>query len=345
MMSNTVKKQKKLIAFFIGVLIVIIVPITAAYYIITQPLLFSYKFSETAIFSILPESSATTLKQHVKFLSEHNRTTPEKQQYIIDYIINNLKNNGIDETVIELQTYAVGNDSYQNIIVHYGKTTRDTTEKKYVIGAHYDAYSDLPNIFPAADDNASGVAGLLEVARLFKQIPITDRAIDIVFYSTEEPPFFRTSSMGSYQHAKNAKNIDLAIILEMIGYFSEQDNSQQFPIGAMKYLYSSIGNFIAIVSDINNTAQTRAVKKRFSTALAKENLIDVGSINAPAFMAGIDFSDHLNYWKFNIPAVMITDTSFYRNKNYHTANDTYEKLDYDKMKAVVDATIATVLSL
>ncbi len=270
----------------------------------------------------------------MKFLSEHDRTTPSKQRYIIDYIIKNLTEIGVEEKSIELQKYSVGNDSYYNIIVHYGKATTDitaaaTTDKKYIIGAHYGAYSALPNIFPGADDNASGV----------------DRAIDIVFYSTEEPPFFRTSSMGSYQHAKNAKDFDLAIILEMIGYFSERSNSQQFPINAMKYLYSSTGNFIAIISNTYNTSETRAVKKRFRAWLVQKKLIGVESINAPSHIAGIDFSDHLNYWKFNIPEVMITDTSFYRNKNYHTGNDTYEKLNYRKMKAVVDATVATVLSL
>ncbi len=345
-MLNIIKKHKKLSSFFIIFFIIIIFPIITVYSIVTQPLLSNYQFPETTLFSALPESSATTLKQHVKFLSEHDRTTPTNQKYIIDYIINNLISNGIEEKAIELQKYSIGNDSYHNIIVHYGKTTTaSTTEKKYVIGAHYDTYSHLPNFFPGADDNASGVAGLLEIANMLKQISITDRAIDIVFYSTEEPPFFRTSSMGSYQHAKNAKDTDLAIILEMIGYFSEQNNSQQFPISVMKYLYSSTGNFIAIVSDINNISQTRAVKKRFRTNLAQKNLIDVESVNAPSHIAGIDFSDHLNYWKFNIPAVMITDTSFYRNKNYHTINDTYEKLDYHKMKAVVDATVAMVLSL
>ncbi len=113
----------------------------------------------------------------------------------------------------------------------------------------------------------------------------------------------------------------------------------------MKYLYSSTGNFVAIVSDMHSTSETRAVKKRFRAQLVQKNLIGVESINAPSRIAGIDFSDHLNYWKFNIPAVMITDTSFYRNRNYHTDNDTYEKLNYRKMKAVVDATVATVLSL
>ncbi len=343
-MFNTIKKHKKLSAF-----VIIIALIITLYSVVTQPLLFSYQFPQNTFFSKLPEASAAALKQHVKFLSEHDRTTPSKQRYIIDYIIKNLTEIGVEEKSIELQKYSVGNDSYYNIIVHYGKATTDitaaATDKKYIIGAHYDAYSALPNIFPGADDNASGVAGLLEIARVLKQVPVTDRAIDIVFYSTEEPPFFRTSSMGSYQHAKNAKDFDLAIILEMIGYFSERSNSQQFPINAMKYLYSSTGNFIAIVSNIYNISETRAVKKRFRAWLVQKKMIGVESINAPSHIAGIDFSDHLNYWKFNIPAVMITDTSFYRNKNYHTGNDTYEKLNYRKMKAVVDATVATVLSL
>ncbi|PID66220.1 MAG: hypothetical protein CR975_04120 [Gammaproteobacteria bacterium] len=204
-MFNTIKKHKKLSVF-----VIVIALIIALYSIVTQPLLFSYQFPQNALFAKLPEASAAALKQHVKFLSEHDRTTPSKQEYIIDYIIKKLINSGIEKKAIELQKYSVGNDYYYNIIVHYGKATTDTTVgttgKKYIIGAHYDAYSRLPSIFPGADDNASGVAGLLEIARVLKQVPVTDRAIDIVFYSTEEPPFFRTSSMGSYQHAKNAKH-------------------------------------------------------------------------------------------------------------------------------------------
>ncbi len=344
-MLKTLKKYKKT-TLFISLLIAMI---GAAYTIVTQPLLLPYHFPQTALFSQLPQSQADTLQRHVKFLSEQDRTSPENQQTIVNYIINELKNSGISDAHIERQNYRVDGMPYQNIIVHFNRGKTASTAKKYLIGAHYDAYSHASEWLPGADDNASGVAGLLEIARLLQHIKNLDsgldRKIDLVFYATEEPPFFRTVAMGSYQHAKNAKGIELAIILEMIGYFSEQNNSQHFPVEQMRYLYPSTGNFIAVVSDMHNTEPTRAVKKRFKAKLAEHNLIGVESINAPARMAGIDFSDHRNYWQFDIPAVMITDTSFYRNANYHTRGDTYEKLNYRKMKAVVDATLARVLSL
>lgn len=345
-----IKKYKKASAFLFSVIFLLF----GAYFSVTQPLFFGYHFPQTSVFEQLPEANANLLEKHVKFLSEHDRTSLDGQQKIIQYIINDLKQHGISKDNIEIQSYMVNGRAYKNIIVHFQNSTSDTT-KKYIIGAHYDAYSntecaytascDTPHFLPGADDNASGVAGVLEIANMLKQLKFLDRNVDLVFYSTEEPPFFATTSMGSYQHAKNTKGVDLAIILEMIGYFSEKENSQHFPISAMKYLYPSTGNFIAVVSNFENILETRAVKKRFKTALAKENLIHVESINAPAKITGIDFSDHRNYWQFDMPAVMITDTSFYRNRNYHTADDTYEKLDYQKMKAVVDATLATVLSL
>ncbi len=345
---NKRKKTSIFIQFFKFFVALVIVAVCAAYIVVTQPLLLSYHFPQTALFSQLPQSQADTLQRHVKYLSEQDRTSQENQQHIVNYILSELNRSGIEQSQIERQTYLVDGLPYQNIIVHFkaAEAQAEVDIKTYLIGAHYDAYSASERL-PGADDNASGVSGLLEIARMLQQIQQIklDRNIDLVFYATEEPPFFRSEAMGSYQHAKTAKHIEVAIVLEMIGYFSEQKSSQRFPIDAMKYLYPSTGNFIAVVSDMHNTRRTREVKKRFKTKLAEKEVIGVESINAPARMAGIDFSDHRNYWQFDIPAVMITDTSFYRNAHYHTRNDTYEKLDYRKMKAVVDATLATVLSL
>jgi len=131
----------------------------------------------------------------------------------------------------------------------------------------------------------------------------------------------------------------------MIGYFSEKENSQDFPLSILKYFYPTKGNFITIVSNFENLSITRKVKSRFEAFLSRNEIIEVESINALSSVPGIDFSDHRNYWKFDIPAVMITDTAFYRNKNYHTQHDTYEKLDYKKMKEVVEATVFTLFSL
>lgn len=338
-MKTFIKNHKKLLITSTGIFLLLFF----VYFSIKQPLFINYKFSESSILSELSSSSEATLKNHVKFLSENDRTSKEGQKIIVNYILNELKENGIDDKNIEIQKYLVNEREYKNIIVHFKESARKRLSiSKYIIGGHYDSHRGLPG----ADDNASAVAGLLEISRILNETKLYGgRDIDLVFYSTEEPPFFATENMGSFQHAKNTENVDLVLILEMIGYFSEEENSQSFPVPFLKYIYPTKGNFIAIVSNFENSLKTRKVKSRFEAFLSKNQIIGVRSINAPSFIPGIDFSDHRNYWKFDIPAVMITDTAFYRNRNYHTKNDNYEKLDYQKMKEVVDATIAALLSL
>jgi hypothetical protein len=314
------------------------------FFLVKQPLLFNYKFSESSILLKLSFTNETKLKEHVKFLSEINRTSENGQKKVINYILDELIKNGIDKKNIEIQKYIINKREYKNIIIHFKESARKRFPiSKYIIGWHYDSYWESPG----ADDNASAIAGLLEISRILNETRLYGgKDIDLVFYSTEEPPFFTTENMGSFQHAKNIKNddIELVIVLEMIGYFSEKENSQSFPISFLKYIYPTKGNFIAVVSNFSNSLKTRKVKSRFDAFFQKNKIIEIESINAPAIISWIDFSDHRNYWKFDIPAVMITDTAFYRNKNYHTKNDTYEKLDYKKMKEVIDATVTTVLS-
>lgn len=338
-MKIIIKNHKKLLITFVTIFLLLF----SAYFLIKQPLFFNYKFSKSSILWKISFTNETTLKEHVKFLSEINRTSADGEKEVVSYIMKELIKNGINEKNIEIQKYIVNEREYQNVIVHFKAYSKLRLYiKKYIIGGHYDSFAELP----WADDNASAIAGLLEISRILKNVPL-DRDIDLVFYSTEEPPFFATENMGSFQHAKNIQNNDnikLVVVLEMIGYFSEEESSQDFPVSFLKYLYPTNGNFIAIVSNLSNSLETRKVKSRFRSFLNKNNLITTESINAPSIIPGIDFSDHRNYWKFDIPAVMITDTSFYRNKNYHTKYDTYEKLDYKKMKEVVDATIATVLT-
>jgi Zn-dependent M28 family amino/carboxypeptidase len=239
-------------------------------------------------------------------------------------------------TNVSYQYYDVMGVTHKNIALDI-KGTKNTC-KTYVIGAHYDSYDNLPG----ADDNSSGVAGLIELARLFTQSkPLCD--IQLVAYTLEEPPYFRSEHMGSYIHAKSLKDQDkdlaFMLSLEMIGYFSDAADSQDYPIKGMHMLYSDKGDFISIVSNTSPIMLTRFLKK----AIRKATELPVYSINAPTMIAGIDFSDHLNYWQFDFPALMITDTSFKRNKNYHTEFDTAEKLDYHRMAKVVDGVYYAVL--
>ena len=310
------------------------------WFVITQPLFSTYEFVSLAD----TQADAKKLKKHVKFLSELDRTSKEGQEQVISYILNELAKNNIDKSHIKIQEYSVNGRVYKNIIVSFkNKTTWKVPRRKYIIGAHYDAYGSLPG----ANDNASGVAGLLETSKILQKTEeLRGKDIDLVFYATEEPPFFGTENMGSFHHAqsiKDEKNIKMVLVFDMIGYFSEEENSQKYPVSFMKYFYPTKGNFIALISNLPNSFKTRTIKRRFDGFLQKNNLIDVASMNAPANVQGIDFSDHRNYWKFGFPAILITDTAFMRSETYHTKNDTYEKLNYDKMKEVVDATLATIL--
>jgi Zn-dependent M28 family amino/carboxypeptidase len=129
--------------------------------------------------------------------------------------------------------------------------------------------------------------------------------------------------------------------LEMLGYFADEPGSQSYPNPVLRLFYPSRGNFIAIVGNFAQAGLTRRVKR----AMRETGLLPVCSINAPGWLPGIDFSDHLNYWQAGYPAVMITDTSFHRNKNYHTPHDTAEKLDYNRLARVVQAVYAAVLAI
>ena len=224
---------------------------------------------------------------------------------------------------------------FRNISASFGPDTPEFL----VVGAHYDAYGP----FPGADDNASGAAGLLELARLLGKSALPLR-VELVAYSTEEPPYFGTAHMGSAVHADAQKaagaKIRAMISLEMIGYFSDGPGSQSYPMPLLKLYYPSRGNFITVVGNPRSIGLTRRVKKAMSGGT-----VPVYSITAPAFIPGIDYSDHASYWDAGYPAVMINDTAFYRNKNYHKSTDTADRLDYQRMASVVDGALAAVLAL
>lgn len=199
-----------------------------------------------------------------------------------------------------------------------------------VIGAHYDTVIGTPG----ADDNASGVAGLLELARLTSVNPLR-RTAQFVAFCLEEPPVFMTKNMGSYHYAKSLKEKNVKvygmICLEMIGYFTEKERSQYYPFYFFNYFYPKKGDFIALIGNISSLKFTKEVKnnfKRFSS-------FAVESLNSFSFIMGVDFSDHRNFWKFGYPALMVTDTGFYRNPNYHAKGDTASTLNYISMAEVV----------
>ncbi len=233
---------------------------------------------------------------------------------------------------VEFQEIIYKKNKYYNVIASSPaeQPLKPTDDKLLVVGAHYDTVFTTPG----ADDNASGVAGLLEIARLLSQnIPT---GIRLVFFPMEEPPVYRTRNMASYHYAKylkkNGQRLIGMICLEMIGYFSSRPKSQKYPFPLMDQIYPKTGDFIAMVGNIKSKNFTSKLKKLFS----KYTDLPVESLNAPSIVIGIDFSDHWSFNKMNYMATMITDTAFYRNPNYHKPTDLPNTLDYKKAAKVID---------
>ena len=238
------------------------------------------------------------------------------------------------KNVVE-QEYRAG-AQYRNVICTFGP--KDAP--RIIVGAHYDVCGNQPG----ADDNASGVTGLLELARLLQHEKLNVR-IDLVAYTLEEPPYFRTNRMGSYIHAESLADAKVPVLgmvsLEMIGYFKDEKGTQDYPAALLKLIYGSRGNYITLVRKFG----AGKFASQFNRAFHQTNVIRTKSFLGPASLPGIDFSDHLNYWAFGFSALMVTDTAFYRNKNYHEPTDTLETLDLGRMAKVIDGVYLTLLEL
>ena len=143
---------------------------------------------------------------------------------------------------------------------------------------------------------------------------------------------------------ESAKTLLGFSLVYLTGYFTDAPDSQRFPVGALKWAYPTTGNFIAVVGRIGEGRLVRTMKQAMRS-VSSEHPVPVESINAPAWLPGVDFSDHRSYWRQGFPAVMITDTSFYRNPNYHQATDLPDTLDYERMATVVRQVYAAVHAL
>lgn len=335
--SNTTDGSHRVSAWFIAktvltLVFAAVVLASLAWAYVTQPFVMSGGRSDT-----MPSADKLRLESHVRRLSEdffpRDHTHPENLDECAAYIGGQLERAG---GITSEQTYTAGGITYRNVIAHFGPDTKELV----IVGAHYDAAAELP----AADDNASGVAGLLELARLLGSEELAV-GVDLIAYSTEEPPYFRTERMGSAVHAKSLKRSGAHVLgmmsLEMIGYFSEAEGSQTYPAPILDVFYPSKGDYISVVGRLGEGSFVRRIKRSMRTS---EDL-SVYSINVPQENLAASKSDHTNYWREGWPAVMISDTVSYRNPNYHTAQDTADTLDYAKMAKVVDGAAAAVVDL
>ncbi len=283
-------------------------------------------------------ADSSLVKKHLVELTQipefRNHKNVDQLNKIADYIHDNFYTYS-DST--SFQEYKVDGKVYKNVICSFGTEHK----KRIIIGAHYDVCGDQQG----ADDNATGVTALLELARMLKDQKLNYR-IDLVAYTLEEPPYFRTEKMGSYVHAKYLKDNKIDVYgmasVEMIGYFKDEEHSQDFPLGVLSWFYGNKGDFITLVKRFSGSGK---FVKDFITNFKSSQQIKAETFPAPKFVSGVDFSDHFNYWKFGYSAMMITDTSFFRNKNYHESTDTLETLDIPRMTKVIDGIFMSLINL
>lgn len=225
----------------------------------------------------------------------------------------------------------------ENVIAE--KVGAELPEEILVVGAHYDSLIDTVG----ANDNASGVAAVIELARRFAGLE-TSRSLRFVAFANEEPPFFLTEQMGSLVYAKelhrNDENIIGMISVETIGFFTEERNSQRYP-RPFAALYPDRGNFIGIVSDLGSRRFLRKTVQHFRRAARIPS--QAGAI--PSFIPGVGASDQWAFWQAGYPALMVTDTAPYRYPHYHRTSDTPDKLNYERMALVVDGLESAILRL
>ena len=200
-----------------------------------------------------------------------------------------------------------------------------------VIGAHYDSVE----MSPAANDNGSGVAATLALARRFKSSNPAC-TLRFVLFANEEPPYFQTENMGSMVYARRCKerneNIVGMISLETIGYYSDEPGSQRYPIKPIGWLYPNTGNFIGFVG---NYTSRHLVRKAIG-AFRKQAQFPSQGAALPGWITGVGWSDHWAFWQVGYPAIMVTDTAPFRYPHYHTTQDTPDKLDYASMARVTE---------
>jgi Zn-dependent M28 family amino/carboxypeptidase len=243
------------------------------------------------------------------------------------------------ERELESYGYTPSRHTYGTNGNHFHNIEARGAEGTVIVGAHYDTAGGLPG----ANDNASGVAAALEIARTL-HADDGSRNLRFVFFANEEPPHFQSPAMGSFAYAKrcheNGEQIKAMLSLETIAYYSDEPGSQRYPIDFHPG-YPNQGNFLAFVSNIESTPLLRRVVRAFrsSATLPSEGAA------APAGIPGVGWSDHWSFWQFGYRAIMVTDTAPFRYPYYHTAEDTPEKLDYERMARAVVGLQAVILNL
>jgi Iap family predicted aminopeptidase len=320
-------KGRALKLVFGVVLVLVLAPVVALSLVTVMP----GSSWEGAIPSLDEEGEAgrERMRGHVEVLAgeivSRDMSHPATLDQAVEYIANVWREQGYE---VERQGYEVDGDKAFNLVVEIPGA--DRAEEILVVGAHYDSALGMPG----ADDNASGVAAVLELSGRFAGSRPA-RTIRFVAFANEEPPYFQTDSMGSLVYARGCRDRDEEVAgmisLETIGYFSDQPGSQHYPppFGA---IYPDRGDFVAFVGHMSARSFVRE-----SLGIFREHArVPSEGAAAPAAIPGIGWSDHWSFSQVGYPAVMVTDTAPFRNFNYHEDSDTPDTLDYTRMTLVVE---------
>lgn len=267
-------------------------------------------------------------------IGERNTRKPDNLRAAEAWVADQLGKAGLK---VIREPYEVDGQTVANVYVEVRGNSEP--DRWVVVGAHYDSAPGTPG----ANDNASGVAALIELAQAVSKTP-GSRSVRFVALVNEEPPFFQTGAMGSLIHADGCKRrneqIDAMISIETIGCFSDAEKSQHFPPG-LEARYPTVGNFIAVVGDLKSGTVATAVSEHFNANADLPTELAV----LPAEMPGVGWSDHWSFWQHDYPAVMITDTAPFRYPHYHRPTDTPDKIDYVRMTKVVVGLEKSVVKL
>lgn len=268
-------------------------------------------------------------------IGERNSLRYRSLQKARDYVAETFGDAGYP---VRLQEYRAWDLGFENVIATL-PGSGGPEAGTLVVGAHYDSAPGTPG----ADDNASGVAALLEIARVLKREPLRKTLLFAAF-STEEPPYFGTELMGSRffaaEVARGPSRVEGMVCLETIGYYRKEKGSQKYPF-FLSLFYPPQADFIGLVGNF----RSHALLARVRDGLRLHSPVPMVHATLPSFVTGVDWSDHRSFWEEGIPAVMLTDTALFRNPNYHEATDTYESLDYATEAALVAGLAETVKDL
>lgn len=298
----------------------------------------SYKGDLPAL-TIKQKTVSDNLRRHVEKLSgeigERNLRRYTQLEEAALYITDTMEELGYE---VRPQHYIVDGKPVRNIQAEIkGKSLPDEI---IVIGAHYDTVVGSPG----ADDNASGVAGVLEMARLLARAR-PERTVRFVLFVCEEQPHFTTHEMGSRQYAKRCRSLNENIVamfaIEMIGYYSDRADSQKYP-SPFQFLYPRRGNFIGF---IGNTRSKNLLLRSIEIFRSETKFPSQGIVAPEWTPGGIWRSDHGSFWEYGYPGIMITDSAEFRNPYYHSDMDTPDKIDYDSSGRVVTGLASTVTRL